>query len=235
MSIFGSPKKFSVDNGGEFNNEDFCSLCENVNICILTTAVESPWTNGLIERHNVIVGYSVTKTMEDAGCDLELALSWAVAAKNSLKNVNGFSPNQLVFRGNPNYPIAFNSKLPALEGKSSSEIVASNINAMHAARQAFIQSESNDRIRRALQDVCCFTGDILYYKRKNNSPWHGPGTVIRQDGKQILVKHGSVYVRVHACRITNAIDNDNNNGRNDIGDTAENDPNFSLSDSKNID
>ena len=30
VSIFGSPKKFLVDNGGEFNNEDFHSLCENV-------------------------------------------------------------------------------------------------------------------------------------------------------------------------------------------------------------
>ena len=93
MSIFGSPKKFLVDNGGEFNNEDFRSLCENVNILILTTAAESTWCNGLIERHNAIVAYTVTKTIEDAGCELELALSWAVAAKNSLKNVNGFSSN----------------------------------------------------------------------------------------------------------------------------------------------
>ena len=93
VSIFGSPKKFLVDNGGEFNNEDFRSLCENVNICILTTAAESSWSNGLVEK------WFGTKTMEDAGCNLELTLSWAVAAKNSLKNVNGFSPNQLVFGG----------------------------------------------------------------------------------------------------------------------------------------
>ena len=93
MSIFGSPKKFLVDNGGEFNNEDFRSLCENVNILILTTAAESTWCIGLIERHNAIVAYTVTKTIEGAGCELELALSWAVAAKNSLKNVNGFSSN----------------------------------------------------------------------------------------------------------------------------------------------
>ena len=51
LSIFGSPKKFLVYDGGEFNDEDFCSLCENVNICILTIAAESPWSNGLIERH----------------------------------------------------------------------------------------------------------------------------------------------------------------------------------------
>ena len=73
MSIFGSPKKFLVDNGREFDNEDFRSLCENVNICILTTAAESLWTNGLIEKHNAIVGYTVTKTMEDDGCNLEQA------------------------------------------------------------------------------------------------------------------------------------------------------------------
>ena len=219
MSVnFWVPKKFFVDNGGEFNN-DFRSLCENVNICILTTAAESPWHNGLIERHNAIVGYTVTKTMEDAGCDLELTLSWAVAAKNSLKNVIGFSPNQLVFGEKPNYPTDLNSKLLTLEGKSSSEVVASNINAMHAARQAFIQSESSDRIRLVLQyqtrssgDVCYFTGDIVYYKRENNSQLHGPEAVIGQDSKQILVKHGSVYIRIHACRITHAIDNDNNIG-----------------------
>ena len=130
----------------------------------------------MIERHNAIVGYTVTKTMEDAGCDLELALSWAVAAKNSLKNINDFSPNQLVFEGNPNYPAALNSKLPAIEEKSSSEVVASNINATHAARQIFMQNESSARIRCALQyqtrtsgDVCYFTRDIVYYKRENNS------------------------------------------------------------------
>ena len=219
MSVnFWVPKKFLVDNGGEFN-KDFRSLCENVNICILTTAAESPWSNGLIERHNAITGYTVTKTMEDAGCDLELTLSWAVAAKNSLNNVIGFSPNQLVFGEKPHYPTGLNSKLLTLEGKSSSEVVASNINAMHAARQAFIQSESSDRIRHVLQyqtrssgDVCYFTGDIVYYKRENNSQLHGPEAVIGQDSKQILVKHGSVYIHIHACRITHAIDNYNNIG-----------------------
>ena len=55
--------------------------------------------------------------MEDAGCDLELALS--CGSKELAKNVNGFSPNQLVFGGNPNYPTTLNSKLPALKGKSS--------------------------------------------------------------------------------------------------------------------
>ena len=39
---------------------------------------------------------------------------------------------------------------------------------------------------------------------------HGPGTVIGQDGKQILVKHGSNYVRVNTCRMKRAINSDQN-------------------------
>ena len=156
-----------------------------------------------------IVGYTVTKTMKDAGCDLELALSWEVATKNSHKNVNVFSPNELVFEGNANFPTALNSKLSAIVRKSSNEVVTNNINTLHTAKQAFIQSESSDRIWRALQyqtrtfgDVCYFTGGTVYYKRENDTQWHGPGTVIGQEGKEILVKHGSVYVRAHGCRIT---------------------------------
>ena len=136
------------------------------------------------------------------------------AGRNSVKNVNGFSPNQLVFRENTNFPTALNSKLPALVGLPSSRAVANSINAMHTARQAFIQSESSDRIRHALQyqtrtsrGVCYVTRDILYCKRENNYQWHGPGTVTGQDGKQVLVKHGSVYVCVYACRITHVIGN----------------------------
>ena len=36
ISIFGTAGKFLVDNGGEFDNEDFRSMCENLNIRICT-------------------------------------------------------------------------------------------------------------------------------------------------------------------------------------------------------
>ena len=53
ISVFDSPKKFLVYNGGEFNNHEFISLCENVNIHICATAAEAPWSNGLLERHRL--------------------------------------------------------------------------------------------------------------------------------------------------------------------------------------
>ena len=146
--------------------------------------------------------------MDDLKCDLSLAVAWAVSTKNALHNVHGFSPNQLVFGKNPNFPAVVRNKPPALEGKTTSEIVACNLNTMHAAHQAFIKSESAERLRRALRhrthtysDMKYFTGNIVYYKRNSSNEWKGPGTVIGQDGQQVLVKHGGSYVRVHLCRL----------------------------------
>ena len=39
----------------------------------------------------------IYKIRADSQCDLELAVHWGIAAKNSLMNVYGFSPNELVF------------------------------------------------------------------------------------------------------------------------------------------
>ena len=108
ISIFGSPKKFLVDNRGEFNNHEFISLCKNVNIHIFITAAEAPWRNGLVERDNAILGYTVAKTIDDVKCDLELALALVATTKNSFENINGFSPYQMVSGENPNFAVSFN-------------------------------------------------------------------------------------------------------------------------------
>ena len=47
----------------------------------------------------------------------------------------------LVFGRNPNYPNNFDNQVPALEGKTSSQIVAENLNAMHSACKEFIKNE----------------------------------------------------------------------------------------------
>ena len=85
VRIFDHPNKILVDNDGEFDNTEFQALCEDVNIRICTTSAERPWSNGLIERHNAVFGLTVTKTMEDIKCDLQLAVSWAASAKNSFE------------------------------------------------------------------------------------------------------------------------------------------------------
>ena len=44
------------------------------------------------------------KVLSDVGCSLEVALAWCLSAKNALLNSYGYSPNQLVFGYNPNFP-----------------------------------------------------------------------------------------------------------------------------------
>ena len=208
IAYFGPPSNFLVDNGGEFANESFYDMAQNLNIVIRTTPAQSPWSNGLNERHNGILNEMVVKTMEDIGCALGVALPWAISSKNSLHNVNGFSPNHLVFGQNPNMPSVLSDNLPALEGVSSSQLVMNNLNAMHAARSAFVQAESSEKLRRALRhkvrtdNASEFSnGDLVLYKRNESNRWMGPGSVIGTENKQVLVKHGSGYVRVHPCRL----------------------------------
>ena len=207
IQIRGAPLKFLSDNGGEFMNEEFLSLCEKMNISVKTTAAESPWSNGLVERHNAVIAEMLDKVLDEEKCDFDTALAWCLSAKNSLLNNHGYSPNQLSFGYNPNFPVAISDRPTAYE-PSSSDIIRKNLNAMHSARKAFIESESSEKIRRALahntrssNGLKYLTGDSVYYKKKDSREWRGPGTVIGQDGQQILIKHGSLYVRVHQCRI----------------------------------
>lgn len=205
----GTPEKFLTDNGGEFCNSEFRDMCENLNITVMNTAAESPFSNGLCERNHAVIDDMVCKILADQPeCQLSTALAWAVHAKNSLQMVGGYSPYQLVFGRNPKLPSVLVDKPPALEGTTISEVFAKHLNALHASRQAFIKAEASERVRRALRYQIrpngnyfqC--GDDVYYKRDGYEEWKGPGKVIGQDGKVVIIKHGNQCVRVHSSRIT---------------------------------
>ena len=71
-------------------NKDLLDLAEGFNINIHTTAAESPWSNGLCERHNALIADNVRKVMHDIdNCSIQVALAWALSAKNSLANIHG--------------------------------------------------------------------------------------------------------------------------------------------------
>ena len=42
-------------------------------------------------------------------------------------------------------------------------------------------------------------GDTVYYKRRDNKKWEG--NVIVVSGQEILIKHGSTYIRCHPSLI----------------------------------
>ena len=139
--------------------------------------------------------------------DSQTLLCWANMARNSLQMWNGFSSHQLIFGKNPNLPGFMTDGLPALEGSTSSERLAQHLNAMHATRRAYIETESNERIRRALRGKIRAAEDIyeqggtVYYKREGRERWLGPATVVFQDGKVVFVRHGGIFVRVSPNRL----------------------------------
>ena len=137
-------------------------MSDSCNITIKKTAAESPFSNGLMERHNDILEEMLLKTCEESGSDLQIALQWVINAKNSLSNVHGFSSYQLVFGMNPRLPNGLSNRSPALEGLSESKIVASDLKNMHEARKAFIKSESSEKISCALRHNLRSNKDAIF-------------------------------------------------------------------------
>ena len=88
--IFGSPERILSDNGGEFNNNEMRALGEAFNITIKTTAAESPWSNGAVERLNGVLGNLVSKILDDTKCDVQTALAWVIATRNTFHNKSVF-------------------------------------------------------------------------------------------------------------------------------------------------
>ena len=130
--------------------------------------------------------------------------------QKALHNYYGLSPNQLVFGKNPNFPSVLIDKPSALDEKTSIEIFANHLNAIHATCKVFIEAEASEKLRRAIKaKIRVSTGIIyqpgdIYYKRNDSNQWKGPGTVLGFENKQILVRHFGVYIRVHACRLQHA-------------------------------
>ena len=81
----------------------------------------------------------VEKIGQESNCGTQVALLWAVAARNVLVHFSGFSPNQLVFGFNPAVLDVFHSNQPALEPVTSSQVVSENLRAMHSAREEFLK------------------------------------------------------------------------------------------------
>lgn len=208
FKLFGAPGRILCDNGGEFINNEMNDLCEKLNIELKSTPAESAWSNGMVERHNGLLGSMMDKVVSDVNCSIEVALCWSIAAKNALSNVYGFSPNVLVFGRNPNLPNILINKPPANNPVSISKYLCENLNAMQVARESYIKQESSEKLKRALlrksrgySNQVFQIGDSVYFRREDNVYWHGPAKIIGHEGKMFLLKSNGLYVRVHACRL----------------------------------
>lgn len=236
IALFGRPEQTLCDNGKEFCNNAFVDMCRNLLIDMKTTAAFAPFSNGIVERHNGLLAEMVYKIQEDVKCNTQIALSWAVSSKNNISNVFGFSPQQLVLGYNSPVPGLDNAqiRLSQLDGVTASKIVADNINAMHQARISFLEAQNSDRLKRALRDKVYqayetkyYAGDKVYY-RTNTTEWKGPGVVIGQYQKLVLVKTGGLFVRVHPSKLILQTQADKDLNTDKTTQDLENDQNIST-------
>ena len=194
LNLFGPPEQILFDNGKEFSNIKMKEMCEKFNIKMLSTGAYSPFQNGLCEKNHHTVDHIVEKILDsNPSMDFHQALSAAVFAKNTLLNVSGFSPMQIVFGKQPKIPgAAHNNQPPANEEYVQSVTVFDRLTAIFAARQAFTQVENSLRLKKALkvkpQRLELYnTGDRVFYKFGIDPQWHGPGTIIGTDNKMIFI------------------------------------------------
>ena len=98
-----------------------------------------------------------------------------------MQNCYVYSPNQLAVGQN----LALIETVPAIEGKTSSEIIPNYFYAMHAACKSFIDLEASEKWRRmikskrqTLASIVYEAGATAYFKRADSDLWKGPSTVI---------------------------------------------------------
>ena len=198
IAIFGPPKMLLSDNGLEFCNKDVNELCQMLGIKHRTTASYAPFSNGLVERHNGLIDVMLKKIKADLKVDTELALCWAVNAKNSLSNISGYSPHQLAFGKNPNIG-GLTKEDPVLLDKTTSQVVGDILNSIQKAREAFIEADNSNKLKRALKSKCensiCKhykTEDDILYRRSIDDSWN-KGRAIGQIGTTRLQNHPQFF------------------------------------------
>ena len=108
--------------------------------------------NGINERNHATVDRMIQKMLfAQPDMQPEVALAWALNAKNTLENYQGYSPHFLVFGESPKLPAAYSSGPAAWEEVEFSDAVRQNFVALHQAREAFIEVENDQAIKTALK------------------------------------------------------------------------------------
>ena len=205
---YGPPRQVHTDNGTEFVNAVFREMTERFGIKHTTTGAHSPFSNGLNERNHHTVDLMVEKIMDsDKSISFEDALSKAVYAKNTMLNVHGFSPAQILTGRQPRLPGATNNNRPPQdEVDITSKHVYDEIKMMDTARDAWLKVDTGRRLKEAMQVRPSplehyAPGTPVYYRFGRDPRWHGPGKVVGQDNKVILIRHGGHVISTSQTRV----------------------------------
>ena len=116
------------------------------------TPAYSPWFNSVNERNHATIDRMVNMMRtESTEMGMEQSLFWAVHAFNTLESSRGFTPMQLMMGINATVPTLSNSGPTLLPIVDASGCVRNNLTALHKARSALINCETDRILKEALK------------------------------------------------------------------------------------
>lgn len=99
------------------------------------------------------------------------------------------------------------------ERTTQSEAFSKHLNVLRDAQRAYIQAESEERLRRALcTKVRAAKHFFFFYKREVKERGLGPAKVVFQDGKVVFIRYGGLFVRVSLNRLTKTYESQTRDG-----------------------
>ena len=103
-----------ADNGGEFLNEEY-KECAKSSISKKLKLLQKVRSQMVLVSPTILSSKNLLGKLWRRQIVNLKQLVWAISAKSSLSEHQGYSPNMLVFALNPNYPNVLTNELPALE------------------------------------------------------------------------------------------------------------------------
>ena len=214
----GMPQSTYVDPAGEFVSHEWISFVQGHNVTSFVT--DAPWQKGRVERHGQIMKDMLHRFDHDHVirdvAEFDSVLRTCFQAKNALVRHEGYCPEQLVLGRSTPLPASLSSDDRAVahglaEGSSlASETFRNHLERRALARKAFVLSDNDAAIRRALHRRSCPTrgpstpGQMVMFSHKKAPAnrleagrWCGPATVMSQVGQSTVWL--SFHDRVFRC------------------------------------
>ena len=199
----GHPSKgFWSDNGGEFLNNEVLDFAAAMDVDIRMSSAESPWQNGIVERHHATADIIFEKlVLENPDIDYQEAINQAAFAKNTDTNQTGFSPIQLMTGTNPKFPGLAEANPASSNVKSCNKYIRT-LKAMDSARTKMREIDCDSKLKKALSqrinpNVEKFykLGDPVFFYDEKKKEWKKATALIRL-GKTLYLRYGNFLRRV---------------------------------------
>lgn len=217
-----APTVLRYDEEGFLRRLEIKQWLETFGMKLEPIAGESAWQLGKHSKHLQTLKEQMNLLSLEVGTSFEPEeiLALAVSAKNSLRNIRGYSPNQWAFGQNHNRIASFLQQhdiLP-LQAKRQDDDFEKQLQIETTAQKLFLEADAKRRLGRALRNRCrplkeFLVGQLVYYFRRDRregnkygGTWYGPARVLchekttisegnNHSGSVVWISHAGVLLR----------------------------------------